>query len=61
MPSWAVEVTGHVVRSWFRRIWAPSRAVAARALSRADAWDGDALVRRSGFGSCARRLPRSKV
>ena len=50
-----VEVMGQVERSWFSRACAPSRAVTARSSSREG---GD---ERSGFGSLARRSPRSKV
>lgn len=49
-----VEVMGQVLRSWFRSAWAPSRAVDERSSSRLP-W------RRRGFGSFARRRPRSKV
>ena len=49
-----VEVIGHVLRSWFRSAWVPSRAVAERSSSRLP-------CRRRGFGSFARRRPRSKV
>lgn len=50
---------GQVVRSWFRRDWAPSRAVVFKMVF----WvEGDVLeVWGRGFGSLARRWPRSKV
>lgn len=51
-----VETIGHVERSWFSNACAPSRAVAARSSSNLS-FD----VRRSGFGSLAKRSPRSKV
>lgn len=51
-----VSVIGHVLNSWFSSAWAPSRAVAARSLSRLLG-----VERESGFGSAARRRPRSKV
>ena len=47
---------GHVDRSWFSSACAPSRAVLARSFSSVE---GE--LRRSGFGSLARRSPRSKV
>jgi hypothetical protein len=49
-----VDAIGHVLRSWLSRAWAPSRAVAARSASRV-------VGVRRGFGSQARRSPRSKV
>jgi len=49
-----VDVMGHVLRSWFRSAWAPSRAVAERSSSKLP-------CRRRGFGSFARSRPRSKV
>lgn len=49
-----VDVMGHVLRSWFRSACAPSRAVVERSSSKL-------LCRRRGFGSFARRRPRSKV
>lgn len=49
-----VEDMGHVLRSWFRSAWAPSRAVDDRSSSRLP-W------RRRGLGSFARSRPRSKV
>lgn len=56
MPSRVVEVMVQVVKSWLRRDWAPSRAVAVRAALRDVSFE-----RMSGFGSRARRWPRSKV
>lgn len=50
----SVDDIGQVVSSWFRRAWAPSRAVAER--------DSSALGdKRRGLGSFARSRPRSKV
>ena len=50
-----VDEIGHVVMSWFRRVWAPSRAVALmRFLSFTDS-------RKMGLGSIAVSLPRSNV
>lgn len=49
-----VEVMGQVLRSWFSSACAPSRAVAARSFSRFP-------VDWSGFGSFARRRPKSNV
>lgn len=48
-----VEVMGQVVRSWFMRDWAQSRAVEVRCV-----WVG---VEGRGLLSLRRRLPRSKV
>lgn len=52
-------VMGQVVRSWFRRDWAPSRAVVFRVVFCSDRGVLDIWGR--GFGSLAMRLPRSKV
>lgn len=52
----AEEVMGQVVRSWLRRHWVPSRAMAFRLVLR-----GSASGSSSGFGSLAVRWPRSKV
>lgn len=51
-----VEAIGQVLNNWFNNACAPSRAVAARSSSRFAV-----LVRSKGFGSSARRRPRSKV
>lgn len=56
MPSRGVAVMVQVVRSWLRSAWAPSRAVLVRA-----AFREVLLGRVSGFGSRARRWPRSNV
>lgn len=50
---------GQVDRSWFRRDWAPSRAVVFRIVFCSEVWVLDAWGR--GLGSLARRWPRSKV
>lgn len=47
---------GQVVRSWLRRLWTPSRAVAF-----SDALRGSDFGSSRGFGSLARRWPRSNV
>ena len=59
-----VVLRGHVVRSWFMRACAPSRAVAASCASRAVelvVGDSAGMEVLRGFGSLARRRPRSKV
>jgi hypothetical protein len=53
MPFSRWAVMGQVVRSWFMRDWAQSRAVAVRM---SFAGEGG-----RGLGSVQRRLPRSKV
>lgn len=47
---------GQVVRSWLRRLWTPSRAVAL-----SEVFKGSERGSSRGLGSLARRWPRSKV
>lgn len=58
-PSCVLDVIGQVVSNWFRSDCAPSRAVLCRAALTAALLVEAGRIR--GFGSCARRWPRSKV